>query len=118
MEQAQAALAFTKLSIETDGTAKGTKIMLNGKAIENLGSISLTFFNDGLPSPLSLGFSTKDPDAEPGTLIQHSHFSLICPKGNGDGKATASLQKQPTVPIETLPRDQRRNVYAKLFNKG
>ena len=40
-EKAVASQAFSKLTIETDGTKAGTKILLNGKEIEDLVSLSL-----------------------------------------------------------------------------
>lgn len=114
-EKGKAALAFGKFQIETDGTAKGTKILLNGKPIENLGYISLSFYNDGLSNPLSLGFTTKDKEAKPGSLIQTSYWSLIPPKeGANAAQAQASVEPQPSVPAEALPRDQRQNIYRHL----
>ena len=78
-QKAVASINFNKLEIESDGTRAGTKIPLNGKAIENMASLSFTFFNSDY-SPVSLGFRVEDQKIKSGTLLGSTYFSLIPPK--------------------------------------
>jgi len=77
MLEAKASVPLNKITIETDGTAKGTIIRLNGQVIENLTVFRLCLHNDGLPNPLSVSFTTKDPNPQPGSLTEMHQFSLV-----------------------------------------
>jgi hypothetical protein len=92
-QKAVASINFNKLEIESDGTRAGTKILLNGKAIENLASLSFTFFNSDY-SPVSLGFRVEDQEIKAGTLLGSTYFSLIPPKpddADASKRAVASV---------------------------
>ena len=125
-QKAVAAINFNKIEIESDGTRAGTKIMLNGKAIENLASLSFTFFNSDY-SPVSLGFRVEDQEIKAGTLLGSTYFSLIPPKPDdadaskravasvgGAGGKGFTLQASHVIPIEHLRGDVRRNAYAQI----
>ena len=122
-QKAVAAINFNKLEIESDGTRAGTKILLNGKAIENLASLSFTFFNSDY-SPVSLGFRVEDQEIKAGTLLGSTYFSLIPPKpddADASKRAVASvggrgftLQASYVIPIEHLRGDVRRSAYAQI----
>ena len=73
-EKAVASQTFTKLSIETDGTKAGTKILLNGKEIDDLVSLSLMIWPRDSYMPVSLGFRVEDRDAKPGTLTSSTYY--------------------------------------------
>lgn len=115
-EEAAASIKFSKFTVETDGTAKGTKILLNGKEIDNLNYMSFSFWpgEDGSPY---VSFSTRDPKREAGTLAETSYYSLVPPSSSAS-KAEASqggtFAKQDTVPAEALKGAERKNLYAKL----
>ena len=122
-QKAVASINFNKLEIESDGTRAGTKILLNGKAIENLASLSFTFFNSDY-SPVSLGFRVEDQEIKAGTLLGSTYFSLIPPKpddADASKRAVASvggkgftLQASHVIPVEHLRGDVRRSAYAQI----
>ena len=122
-QKAVASINFNKLEIESDGTRAGTKILLNGKAIENLASLTFTFFNSDY-SPVSLGFRVEDQEIKAGTLLGSTYFSLIPPKpddADASKRAVASvggkgftLQASRVIPIEHLRGDVRRSAYAQI----
>ena len=122
-QKAVASINFNKLEIESDGTRAGTKILLNGKAIENLASLSFTFFNSDY-SPVSLGFRVEDQEIKAGTLLGSTYFSLIPPKpddADASKRAVASvggwgftLQASHVIPIEHLRGEVRRSAYAQI----
>lgn len=125
-QKAVASINFNKLEIESDGTRAGTKILLNGKAIENLASLSFTFFNSDY-SPVSLGFRVEDQEIKAGTLLGSTYFSLIPPKPDdadaskravasvgGTGARGFTLQASHVIPIEHLRGDVRRSAYAQI----
>ncbi len=121
---AVASQTFTKLSIETDGTKEGTTILLNGKAIENLASLSLMIWPRDSYMPVSLGFRVEDRESNPGTLSTSTYYSLIPPKPS-DGtatRATASvavagsfvLQASKAIPPEHFRPDERANIWKQI----
>ena len=128
-KKAVASINFNKIEIESDGTRVGTKILLNGKSIENLASLSFTFFNSDY-SPVSLGFRVEDQEIKAGTLLGSTYFSLIPPKpddadaskravasvggGGGAGGKGFTLQASHVIPIEHLRGNVRRNAYAQI----
>ena len=98
-EKITAAQKFQEMTIKTDGTAEGTVILLNGKEIKGLGSLSFIFWNDGYYPPLALGFSTFDTDVKPGELAESKHFSLVPPK-SAEGEGAEASEAQPAVIVE------------------
>jgi hypothetical protein len=79
LETAKAATKFDKIEITSDGTKKGTKILVNGSAIADLSGLHFHFYNDDCGSPVSFYYSTTDPNALPGSLVQYSSFELVPP---------------------------------------
>jgi hypothetical protein len=77
-EQAKAGVKFTNFTVETDGTAKGTTIKLNGKAVENLSSLYFSWYG-GLYSPISLSYSVREK-SNPGELHASTSYTLRCPE--------------------------------------
>ena len=93
------------------------------QAIENLASLSFTFFNSDY-SPVSLGFRVEDQEIKAGTLLGSTYFSLIPPKpddADASKRAVASvggkgftLQASQVIPVEHLRGDARRSAYAQI----
>ena len=110
MDKAQASIDFSSIQITSDGTAAGTKILLNGKEIKDLTVLNFTFYNDAYGSPVSMEFSTRDPEYKAGTLAEFKRFSLIPPAE----QAKASLTSGPTVPTNLLPREDRLSRWVQL----
>lgn len=75
--EAKASIPISKIVVETDGTAAGTTVTLNGQKIANLAVFYLNFYNDGLPNPLSISYSTNDPNPQPGSMNEMHSYSLI-----------------------------------------
>lgn len=74
MEQAIAATKLNKVSIISDGTKDGTKILINGQAVPNLTSLSFRFYNDGYCGPVGLDYTVKDPSPKPGDLYSYTTY--------------------------------------------
>jgi hypothetical protein len=78
-EQAVAAVKFDKFTIETDGTKAGTKMLLNGKAVANISSLSFYWY-DSIYCPISLSYTVSDQNKHaPGTLAESTTYRLRCP---------------------------------------
>ena len=103
--QATASVAFKKITIEfgPDGMPTFT---IDGKAVTNLASGSMSFYNEPeYGSYFSFGYSLRDPDPQPGQLEQRTYFSYIRPE-RGD----ASVSTKPVA--ELMPR--QRHLFAKV----
>ena len=102
-EQAKASLDFVKLEITSDGTSAGTTILLNGKPITDLAYLNFSFWRcdkNSYCGPVSIGFTTSDPKATPGTLTQSSYYSLCAP---ADDDSAAAKQKRATATLLLRP---------------
>lgn len=77
-ELATAATKFEKITIESDGTKKGTVIKVNGKEVSNLSSMSFYWY-DSSYSPVSFSYTVRDPDPKPGTLHSCTTYRLCSP---------------------------------------
>ena len=118
MEKATAAIALTKIEIETDGTDEGTKILLNGKAIEDLDSFNFNWYKSTW-MPLSIGFTTRDKDVKPGYFGGSTYYYLTPPKKEAGDACTGTraaatvgsgftLQPTQDIPLEhTRPEDRQ-----------
>jgi hypothetical protein len=76
--KAEAGMKFTKFEIATDGTVGGTKILLNGKAIDDLNELSFSFYG-GSYGGVNLTFCTCDKKNNPGEFVENHRFYLIPP---------------------------------------
>lgn len=88
--KAVASQKFESINISSDGTNGGTKITLNGKAIDGLDSLYFQFYNTSYYNGVTLEFVVSDREAAPGTLRECRRFCLIPP---GEDKADASLRE-------------------------
>ena len=121
--KAVASIAFTDISIKSDGTLDGTKILLNGKEVKGLASLQFSFYNSSY-SPVSLGYRVEDGKYEAGTLNSSTYFSLIPPKAKaataeGVAKAVASaagftLQSSDNIPMEHFRGAEKTKLYAQI----
>ena len=76
---------------------KGTTILINGKVVEDLSSFSFWFYNDLGGSPVSLGFTTRDPDPKAGELAKYTSYSLVPPAAKAN--AAAGLHRRQPPPM-------------------
>jgi hypothetical protein len=121
VEKAEAAIALTKITIETDGTDKGTSILLNGKPIQNLESFSFNWYKSSW-MPLSIGFRVQDTDVKPGSFSGSTWYYLVPPKTE-EGNATRAaatigngftLQPTKDIPQEHRRPDERQGMYSQI----
>jgi len=123
-DKATASIAFSEINIKTDGTRDGTKILLNGKEIDNLANLNFSFWSDAYGSPVSLSYRVTEKDAKPGTLVGSTCYYLIPPKvdsGTAVSNATASvggsgftLQASDVMPPGTFRGDERRKAFTQI----
>lgn len=109
--RADAAIPFEKLTIETDGTAKGTKILLNGKEIADLDVLEFRFTKSSWSKDggyVAIEYTTTDPKYTPGTLQQSTRHRL-CPPSPDDAQASAHAS------IQSSDAAARREHFAQLF---
>jgi len=125
---AHAATKLNKITIETDGTAAGTTILLNGKRIENLVCFDFTIYGprkDGVNSGqgmVCVNFSTEEPDVKPGELTAWTSYRLRPPvaavASTGVQQAVASeasnLEKLGVPIASHIPSAVRRALYAQI----
>lgn len=78
-EQAAAANKFTGFEVKSDGTQKGTKILVNGKEVENLSSLSFYWYG-GMYMPLSLEYTIREPASVGGEFHKMTTYRLRCPE--------------------------------------
>lgn len=82
IRRAVAAQTFTSFEIRTDGSGKGTEILLNGKPIKGLRRVNFEHWASNF-SPF-ITISVADEQVEPGTLFEVRELTLIPPDRSKD----------------------------------
>jgi hypothetical protein len=118
-EKTVAAATFNEFTIKTDGTQAGTTVLLNGKPIPDLVSLSLHYWDDGMPPAVALSWRTEEAEVQPGEIGVSKYFSLNPPTPGANGAVAAQAMFTPvTQPIAGLERrltpEQRRAGYREI----
>ena len=100
-DKAEASMKFTKFEVTTDGTVGGTKILLNGKVIDNLSSLDFCFYS-GNYGGVNLSFCTSDKSNNPGEFVETHRYYLNPPIPD---KAEASISTTEPAPSQMARPD-------------
>jgi hypothetical protein len=115
-DRAVAAKTFTNISIESDGTAEGTKILINGTEVKNLTDLSFSLTRESYYQGVGLCYSISDQDKAPGTLASRTRFCLIPPDAKQSERGVASIREVADGDIADLGSGKSVDTKNSVFN--
>lgn len=89
----------TSITVESDGTFNGTKVLVNGRAIGGLRDFNFELFDMGSHDRgVRMSYSVHKPAESPGDLDEYRRYYLV----PADAKATASIAEVPEGDMNKL----------------